>query len=269
MTPERTESDSWFELLTWLEVNKRRLIIGAVVVAVVSSGLSIYNYQRKQTEFAASDKLVRLGTGRDSRPTAGDYLKVAEEYPGTPAAERALIQAAGAYFTEGRHNDAKARFEQYLKDYPAGGMRGIASLGAAACLDEMNKLDEALAAYQGVVSGYGSDPVVHQAKLAMALVYLAKKQPAQAYKIYDELSRATPPTPLNSEARMLLDDLIKRYPELVPVKAAPSASTIQPTVVPTSGAGQPKAVPAPTGKAPAPQATQTTTPKAPTPAAKP
>ncbi|MBI3191474.1 MAG: tetratricopeptide repeat protein [Pedosphaera parvula] len=252
MSSNVTESDSLLELMTWLEVNKKRLIIGAVVVAVVGSALGVYNYLHKQREFAASDALVRLGVGRDTQPTATDYAKVLDEYSGSQAAERALILAAGAFFSEGRHNDAKTKFEQYLKDYPSGLMRGIASLGVAACLDEMNKVDEAIAAYQGVASAYGTDPVVHRAKLAMALLYVTKKQPAQAVKIYEELSRTTPPTTLNSEARLLLDDLIKRHPELKPASAPVKAATTMPTLLPAGGAQQTQAAPSATGKAPAP-----------------
>ena len=247
MSSNVSESDGILELLTWLEVNKKRLMVGAVVVAVAGSAMAIYNFQRKQREFAASDALIRLSTGRDTHPTSTEYLKVVDEYAGTTAAERALILAAGAYFGEGRHGDAKAKFEHALEKYPSGTMRGIASLGVAACLDEMNKVDEAMAAYQGVVSAYGTDPVVHRAKLAMALLFETKKQPAQALKIYEELSRATPPTPLNSEARLLQDDLIKRHPELKPAVIPAASSTIMPTVLPAQSPNPSKA-PAPASK---------------------
>ena len=212
---------------------------------------------------------MRLGASRVSNPTAAYYLTVRSQYPNTPAAERALILAAGAFFTEGRHGDAQSRFEQYLKSYPTGAMRPIASLGVAACLDEMNKLDDALAGYQGVVSSYGTDPVAHQAKLAMAVVYQARKQPAQAVKIYEELSRAVPPTPLNSEARLLLDELIKKHPELAPTNAPVPASTILPTFIPPAGASQPKAVQKAPVKAPAPKAVKASPPKTTAPATKP
>ena len=65
----------------------------------------------------------------------------------------------------------------------------------AACLDAQGKHKEALAAYQDVASRFTDSPVAAQARLAAARLLEADNQPAQALKIYDELSAPTSTSP--------------------------------------------------------------------------
>ena len=64
----------------------------------------------------------------------------------------------------------------------------IAALGVAASLDSLDKPEEALAAYQEVVTKYGDQPVATRARLAMAVLHESRNQPQQALKIYDDLA---------------------------------------------------------------------------------
>ena len=49
-----------------------------------------------------------------------EYLLVLEEYPKLPQAEFALFNAAQTLVEMGFNDQAKLRFEQYLKMYPRG-----------------------------------------------------------------------------------------------------------------------------------------------------
>jgi len=55
-----------------------------------------------------------------------EYLLVLEEYPNLPQAEFALFNAAQVLAEMGFVNQAKQRFEQYLKQYPQGKQRSNA-----------------------------------------------------------------------------------------------------------------------------------------------
>lgn len=53
-----------------------------------------------------------------------EYLLVMEEYPKLPQAETALFNAAQTLAELGFSNQARIRFEQYLREYPAGKHKG-------------------------------------------------------------------------------------------------------------------------------------------------
>jgi predicted negative regulator of RcsB-dependent stress response len=227
-----TEGLGFFEILTWLEVNKKRLIIGAVVALVVGFGIYVYQWASDQKESKAMAALLELrqplGSTNAPATTPAQYLKIAADYPGTSAAEQAVILAAGAAFDQNNYSEAQAQFQSYLTKYGNNGTwAGVAELGIAAALEAQNKKDEALAAYQKLTSGRSNDPVVPQAKLALARLYEARNQPDKAYAIYDELSKPTSPNSATSEAFVRKTQILKKHPEL----AATNAPAVTPAVM--------------------------------------
>src|SRR4051812_44012983 len=113
MNSEPTEGAGFIEALTWLEVNKKRLAWGAAILLVVGFGVYVWSYMAESKEHEASDQLAALRMPL-SAPTnqppipAGDFLKIAEKYPGTLAAPRAILLGATALFTEGKYSEAQA-----------------------------------------------------------------------------------------------------------------------------------------------------------------
>src|SRR5689334_17716787 len=83
-----------YDLMAWFEVNKRK--VGVVVLAAVVIGFAIYTwtYLKGQKDLKASTALLDLrpsmGASTNTPPVpASSFDKVAAEYPGTSAAERA------------------------------------------------------------------------------------------------------------------------------------------------------------------------------------
>jgi tetratricopeptide (TPR) repeat protein len=220
------------EVMTWLEVNKKRLVIGAVVLVAVGFGAYVVGHLADQKEANASAALLKLrapvnaGTNQVAIPSS-DYLKVAAEHAGTAAEQRAVILAAGALFTEGKFADAQAQFERVQKDFTGSPWAADAAYGVAASLEAQGKRDEAVTAYQRVTAAYAAEPVANDAHLALARIYEAKGQPDLALKQYDELAKpgAGGMTMKTQEALMMRERLIKKFPSLAPVKTnAPAMS---------------------------------------------
>jgi TolA-binding protein len=216
---QQTDGAGMIEALAWLEVNKKRLAIGAIVVLVVGFGVYVYNYAGEQKEIKASAALIALKpamTGSTNEPPvpASAYLKVAQEHAGTTAAERALLLAGGAYFTEGKYSEAQAQFDRLIKEQPSSKWAPDAAFGFAASLESQGKRDEALPAYQRVVTAYPSSSVVAEARLALARIYEAKNQPAEALKQYEELTRPGAMSMRSQDAVMRRSQLLKAHPEL-------------------------------------------------------
>ena len=127
------------QLLTRFEKNKRQLLIGSVAVVVIGLVAGIYVWRQNQTQLDASEALSKIAstayTGGAQAGTTEAFLKVATDYAGTDAAKRAILMAAGNYFTDGNYKDAQTQFEKFLREYRESAFASQALLGVAACKD--------------------------------------------------------------------------------------------------------------------------------------
>lgn len=226
-----------YDLLAWLEVNKAKVATIAVVLVVIGFAIATIRYMREQTELRASGELLALRpslTPSTNTPpvTASALAKVAQEYSGTAAAERAKILAAGALYTEGKYAEAEAAFKAFQTEFPNSEWRATAAYGVATAQEAQNK-SEAVGSYQSVATGFARSAVADDAKLALARIHEQKNQPADALRIYNELlaPRAGAPEgePPHRVASQRKDALLRAHPEL-----ATNAVT---TVVPPAGSG--------------------------------
>ncbi|HKS35634.1 MAG TPA: tetratricopeptide repeat protein [Verrucomicrobiae bacterium] len=230
MNSEASGSTRSVELLAWLAVNKKKVLIGAIAIAVLVSVLSIYRWSRAQAEVAASAALLGIERpaapgGETKGPGAQAYLQVATAHPATSAGAQALLLGAEQLFKDGKYAEAKSQFEGFLRDHGENPFAATAAFGLAASLDSQDKTNEALAAYLDVAARYPNSAVAGQAKLALARLYEAKNEPAQAIRIYEELTRPNAPSVWASEAARHRDDLLSRHPELVKTNEPPPAAT--------------------------------------------
>lgn len=228
MQSEAAPSGGFLEFLAWVEVNKQRLIIAAVIAVVGGFGVYVYQWNADQSEQAASKALLELrATGGAEAPkgTASDYLKVAANFPGTAAGQQAWLLGARALFTDGKYAEAQAQFEKFLTQRPNHPWAPQAAYGVAACLDARNELDPALAKYQDVASRYATEPVGHEAQLALARLYEAKNQPQLALKAYDDLLLKPTPGQSALDARQRRELLLQKNPQLASTNAPVAAAT--------------------------------------------
>jgi predicted negative regulator of RcsB-dependent stress response len=230
MSSEATQTLTIYDLLAWLETNKKTLILGFVVAVVVGFGIAAYRYSAHQKEVAANDALLKLKTalsGADIAPApdAAAYLKVAEQFAGTSAAERALLLAGTSLFSESKYAEAQAQFGRFLRDHAQSPFAVTAAYGTAAALEAQGKRDEALAAYQNLSVRYPNSSVLDDAKLAIARIYESKNQPEQAYRLYEELVKGGIMGSAASEAMSRKADLAAKHPEFVKTNAPVAAAS--------------------------------------------
>jgi predicted negative regulator of RcsB-dependent stress response len=205
------------ELLAWVEVNKKKVFIGAAVVAVAIAAYSIYQWHRSESEAQAAAALYKIQTPApktEKPPGAQAFLQVATTHPGTSAGAQALLLGAEGLFRENQFAEAKTQFENFLRTYPDHPLAPTAAFGIAACLDAINKTNETLTAYQDVVNRYPGSVVASQAKLGLARLYETTGDLAQALKTYDELARPTASSAWGAEASARREQLLAHHPEL-------------------------------------------------------
>lgn len=277
MDSDVTQSTAFYNFLGWLEVNKKRLLVSGGVIAAIAAVTAIYIYSQVQKEEKASRALseVRAGTGPSAPPPqdlAAAYFKVAGDYPGTKAAERAWLQGAGSLFVAGKHADAQKQFEAFLKQSPNSPWVPQALFGVASSLDAQKMPAEALRAYEDLRKRFGSDPVMDQAKLALARLY-ESQNPKEALALYDDLLKANQYGGIGSEAGMRREDLLQKHPDLAPKTNAPALTPPMMSSNPSIKIGTNKTITVsnlpslkPAAPAPSPAATQ---PKPTAPPAKP
>ncbi len=119
----------------------------------------------------------------------------------------------------------RRRFESFLRDYPENPLAPTAALGIAACLDAMDKTNEAVVAYQDVLNRFAGSAVAAQAKLGLARLWEGSNQPAQALKVYEELTRPNAPSAWSTEAAIRRRQLLSEHPELAKTNAPAAISS--------------------------------------------
>jgi predicted negative regulator of RcsB-dependent stress response len=223
MSSETIRSTRGIEFLAWLEVNKGRLIAGAVVVALLASGLAIYRWRSAQQEMAATSALVQFQLRRTQAdagsggPKAGDFLELSSKYRGTQAGQRALLLAAVALFGEGKFEESQANFEAFRSGNAGDPLAGTAALGVATCLEALGKIDEAIAAHREVITAFPETAAATQAKLALAGLLESRNELKPALEYYEQLRT----TAWMNEAELRRQSLFVRHPELVPTNSVP------------------------------------------------
>jgi len=213
-----------FKLWPWIETNKIRIACGGGIVVVAIGLISFYSWQRDQKEITAGETLSRMMMS-DSRTTtaaqqAGLFMKVAGDYPGTAAGQRAMLQSAGMLFAAGKYADAQAQFQQFLNQYPGSSLAAQATLGVAASLDAQGQTDSAAGVYHRVITSYSDVIVAGYAKYRLAQIDERLGKLSEALNLYEDVAHSNPGSQLGSEAGLCAMEL-KKKPSSATAPAAP------------------------------------------------
>ena len=129
----------FFKLWPKIEANWIRIAAGGGVVVVIATLISFYSWQRDQKEITAGKALtqsVMFAPRNDAGNQQADlFLKIAGDFQGTSAGQRALLQGAAMLFEAGRYADAQTQFQKFLDIHPDGFFAAQAALGVATSLE--------------------------------------------------------------------------------------------------------------------------------------
>ena len=213
------------KLWPWVEANKNRLIAGAAIAVLAIFVIWFVACERESKEIAAGQALTQAALSGGGQ-TADTYLKVAAQYSGTIAGERAQLQGAAAFFDAGRYADAQAQFQKFLDDHPDSEFSGQAALGVAASIDAQGKTDLAVGSYQRVISISSDAVVVGAAKFGLARIEESQGRLNEALVLYQDVAKTDPNGSLGSEAAMRLMELRSKLPAPTPAPT-PAASLLK------------------------------------------
>lgn len=205
------------KLWPWIEANKNKLVATTAIILVVVLSISLWVWHRDQNRVSAGDALTQslVSTQANSAPASvfQSYLDVANNYPGTPAGERALLQAATAEFTQDKYADARGYFQQYLDSHPDGQFSGIAALGVAKCLEAEGKINDAMGAYNHVINDFPADgQSVNRARYSLAQLNMLQGHYTDALSLFESVYQADQYGPLGNQARQFAFELQSKLP---------------------------------------------------------
>jgi TolA-binding protein len=249
MDSSSSSTDSLLQLLAWLEKNKQKVMLITGAVVVVAGLVAAVVYYQSQKEVRASEKFSNIrATFNSATPGPGAlqaYLNMAQDFEGTKAAGRALLEAATLLYGEGNYPGAEARYKQFLNEYPESPFQPQGMFGLASTVDAEGKTSEAITKYEELLRRYPTDSVAFETKLSLARLK-EKSNPAEAYKLYNDLVALGSQSALAAEAGIRREDLVEKNPDLVKTNT-PVAPVVPPTVTPVPQVNSLK--PAPTNPA--------------------
>jgi predicted negative regulator of RcsB-dependent stress response len=234
MESDLTQSALFDKLWVWGEKNKKQLLWGSIAVVVVGLGVAFWLAHQSERQNDANDALSKLTTQAvlpgKAELAPDSLLKVASDYSGTDASQRALMLGAADLFDNGKYDEAQARFQEFIKDYNDSPFMAQAAFGIAACQDAQGKTNDAVSAYQSVIDRYPTQNVGPQAKLALARLLEGQGKFSEARNNLEDILRSAQGT-IASEADQRLRELNTAHPEVGSTNRPPS--TALPMLSPT------------------------------------
>ncbi len=216
----------FFKLWPKIEANWIRIVLGVGVVVVVVMLISFYSWQRDQKEINAGKALTQclLSAPRNTigSQQADGLLKIAGEYQGTSAGQRAWLQGAAMLFEAGRYDEAQTQFQKFLDARPDGFFAAQAALGVATSLDAQGKMELAAGAYQRVINTSSDVMAANSAKFALAQIDERQNKLTDALNLYEDIAHNDPNSTLGSEAALRAMELKTKLPSAQP-STAPAA----------------------------------------------
>jgi TolA-binding protein len=209
-----------FKTWAWIENNARGAAIAAGIIVVAIIALSFYSWRLGQREIEAGNAFSRVVLSGNGQTTDA-CLKVAADFPGTKAGQRAMLQGAAMLFVAGRYADAQAQFQKFLNTYPDNSLTSEARFGVATSLDAQGKLSLAAGTYQNVINNSSELSVIAAARLGLAQIQEQQGDVADAQKNYEEVARSNPNSSLASEAVMRAVQSKTKSPAAIQTNAAP------------------------------------------------
>jgi predicted negative regulator of RcsB-dependent stress response len=231
------------KMWAWFETNKKQAGWAALAIIVVSCIVVYVVYQRDQKQVDAGEALSSVTIPQVTGLRQGDvtpaYMKVASEYPKSPAGLQALLLAAADLFEKGKYAEAQQQFERIVREHRESPLLSEAMLGVAASLDAQGKTAEATTAYKNLVDRQPNAVVAPQARFALARLYEASGKFTEARGLFEEVERSNPYGSLGSEAGIRLEELKSKHPEAFPAPA-PLSTNGPSLTIPTAPVTPPK-----------------------------
>lgn len=228
METQDASAEFMFKFWPWFEANRNRLIIAAVVLVLAFFVWLFISTKQQQKEVAAgqayTEYLLNQPPASAAQQVADGFLKIANDYAGTLAGQRARLQAGETLFAAGKYADAQAQFQNFLTTEGGSSLAVQAQSGVAASLEAQGKLDDAVAAYRKVMTSYPDSGDAIVAKFALGRVLELQGKLSEAVTAYQDVTKLPLAGSLAQEAGQRIAQIQTKLAAAKPV-AKPAAKS--------------------------------------------
>lgn len=186
-------------------VQKWKGLVAGVLAGllVVSVGVGAYGWYQRRQEQEAQTVLAKAqqalwgdtaSAARNPDEAAKLYSEIATTYPGTVAAEEALVRLGNLKYDGSKYDEAVDAYGRYLTTYPNGRFRVMTGVGKAYAEEAKGDLAAAERTLTRLIETAAEDPLVGEAYSTLAHVYESAKKPDDAIRIYNQIAERFPQT---------------------------------------------------------------------------
>jgi outer membrane protein assembly factor BamD (BamD/ComL family) len=183
---------------------RRRIGLGILVALVVIGGACAgYFWYQERQERGAQALLAKTqaalrgdkpGTPGNSEEATMGLAEVVRRFPGTSAAEEALVRLGNMQYDGGKYDDAIASFGKYLATYGRGNFRILVGIGKAYAEDAKGDHQAAVKTLSELVATVKDDPMLGEAYSDLARFFEEAKKPEDALRVYGQIVERFPRT---------------------------------------------------------------------------
>jgi len=230
-------------LYDWWKANGKQFLVTAVAAAVLLGGAFVFKHMRAGKIASANQELLKANSL--------DELEAAvAKYGSTKAGNATRIRLAKAYYDASKYEEALQAYELCLRKGAPAGFTEIAELGRAHALEGLNRLDEALLAFQTFDKSHADHFLRPHAAMGVARVMALQGKRDEAKKLLENLKAEKTDVPAWEMAIASLEGVVTRYEPRAERSlfdaadaAAKAAQDVTPAAAPAAAA--PVAAPAP------------------------
>jgi len=234
--PTLTSTDTAPEREVFWDRYKKEVMAVLILALLGVAAFGGYRMYSERQADAAAEMLA-------SAKTPSDFQKVITDYPRTAAGESAYLLLADAQRNEKKFAEANTTLQTFLDKFPKNELAGTAHLAMAGNLEALGKKDEALAAYQRLVTGAPAGFTAPIALYSEIHLLKEKKQIDEARRVCETIMTQYRESRLAPDAAYQLR-LLK--PDNPP--AAPPTQIVTPPPPAAAQSAAPAAPPAPAPK---------------------
>lgn len=210
-TKERKGGEERIErLVKWIKGNQRTVTIAGAVVVVLAAGVWFSITARERREAFAARELIQTRNTADAGNlplAANDLSRLIEGYPGTAAAEEAMILLAQIRLQQGQPEAAVTTLRELLSSGPSERFRAPAYSLLGGALEQTGSLQEAAQAYRDGARAAQYELLGLQLLMEAGRAYTMGGDTAQAASIYEQILRDHADAPGLSEVRLRLGEI--------------------------------------------------------------
>ncbi len=191
-------------LYDWWKSKGPHFLMTLGTVALVAGGAWVFQTYRTNKISNANQEFLRANSLEELEGVVAKYGSI-------KVGNAARLRLAKAYFDAAKYEEALETYDLCIRKGVPDGFQAVADLGRAHALEALNRLDDALVAYEGFVSNQAEHFLMPQAKMGVARVYTLQGKKDEAKKLLENLKAEMTDKPAWEMAVANLEAVVARY----------------------------------------------------------